>query len=171
MSAAVGAGEEFTQAIMDYLEYRVKEKCDGVRIEESRALQHEFCMKLEGLKKSMRSGTAVPFSFMDVKPGTNFTGSFTPDEFKKCTAGLLKTVEEALKGLAQAKGLKKVESIVLTGGSTRLPLFRDKLLQAFPKAALRETTNAEEAAAIGAAFVAQHIPLASDDCGRLKPFK
>ncbi len=64
-----------------------------------------------------------------------------------------------------------VESIVLTGGSTRLPLFRGMLKRAFPTAVLRETRNAEEVAAIGAAIIAQCIPPKSDDCGRLKLFK
>ncbi len=180
MSVSVGAGEEITQMIMDHLGDRVAKECDGVQITDNHTRRHEFRMKSENVKKSMRSGTAVPFSFMDVKPDTSFTGSFTPDEFIMCTAGLLKTVEEALKGLAGAKGInvftqffysRKVESIVLTGGSTRLPFFGEKLKGIFPKAVLKETINAEEAAAIGAVIVAQHIPLASDDGGRLKLFK
>ncbi len=36
---------------------------------------------------------------------------------------------------------------------------------------MKETINAEEAAAIGAVVVAQHIPLASDYYGRLEVFK
>ncbi len=79
-----------------------------------------------------------------------------------------------------------VESIVFTGGSSRTPVFKDKLRRIFPQtinaeeaaasgaviaswnnqfyAALKETINAEEAAAIGAVIAAQHIPQLSDDC-------
>ncbi len=46
------------------------------------------------------------------------------------------------------------ESIVLTGGSSWLPLVRDKLKRAFPQAMLKETINAEGTAAIGAAIIA-----------------
>ncbi len=67
--AAEGAGEELTQAIMDHLRGRVNEECDGLQIVEMPALLHEFRMKSEEMKKSMRSGTAVPFSFMGIKPG------------------------------------------------------------------------------------------------------
>ncbi len=164
MSAAVGAGEEFTQAIMDHLRDRVVKECDGVQIEESHALRHEFRMKSEGLKKSMRSGTAVPFSFMDVKPDTDFTGSFTPEDFNKCTEDLLKTVEHELKSFARVTFPHKVESIVLTGGSTRMSLFKDKRRRVFPHAVLKETIIAEEAAAIGAVIVAQHILPEPDGC-------
>ncbi len=119
----------------------------------------------------MRSGTAVPFSFMDVKLDTDFTGSFTPDEFATCIADLLKAVGNELSVFDEMSRPEKVESIILTGGSTRLPLFRGTLKRAFPKAVLKEAINAEEAAAIGAAIIAQYIPPKSDDCGRLKLFK
>ncbi len=171
MSAAVGAGEEFTQVIMDHLVDRAAKQCDVVHIEERHALLHEFRMKSEALKKSMRSGTAVPFSFLDVKPDTDFIGSFTPDEFATCTADLLKAVENELSVFVDMIRPEKVESIILTGGSTRMPMFRDKLMRVFPQSVLKETINAEEAAAIRAATVAQHILPTSEVCGKLVLFK
>ncbi len=119
----------------------------------------------------MRSGTAVPFSFLDVKLDTDFTGSFTPEDFNKCTENLLKTVEHELKAFVNMIRPEEVKSIVLTGGSTRMPMFRDKLKRIFPQAVLKETINAEEAAVLGAVIVAQHIPPTSGDWGRLKLFK
>ncbi len=166
MSAAVGAGEELTQAIMDYLRDRVVNECDGVDMERH-ALRHEFRMQSEGLKKNMRFGTAVHFSFMDVKPETSFTGSFTPEDFNKWSKNLLNTVENELNFFARVIFPHKVESIVLTGGSTRMPLFKDKLRRVFPDAVLKETINAEDAAAIEAVIVAQYIHPLSDDCSKI----
>ncbi len=135
-------------------------------IEESPALLHEFRMQSERLKTNMRSVTAVPFSFMDVKPGTDFTGFFTTEDVKTCTKDLLNAVDNELKSFARVIRPHKVESIVLTGGSTRMPLFKDKLRGVFPHTALKETINAEEAAAIGAAIVVQHISPPSGDCSQ-----
>ncbi len=52
---------------MDHLGDRVAKECDGVQIKLRHALRYEFRMKAEELKESMRSGIALPFSFMDVK--------------------------------------------------------------------------------------------------------
>ncbi len=58
MSAAVGAGKEFTQAIIDHLGGRVARGCNRIHIADSNTLRHEFRMKLGELNKSMRFWTA-----------------------------------------------------------------------------------------------------------------
>ncbi len=102
---------------------------------------------------------------------TDSNSTFTQKELTKCTVDLLKAVEHDLRSFAKEIRPHVVESIVLTGGSTRLPLFRDKLQRVFPEAVLEETINVEEAASIGAAIIAQRIPPTSDDCGKLMLFK
>ncbi len=63
----VGTSAVITQVIMNHLGDCVAKECIGVAIEERHELWHEFHMKLEGLKESVRSETAVPISLMDVK--------------------------------------------------------------------------------------------------------
>ncbi len=132
---------------MDHLGDRVVKEWDGVRIKERHTLRHEFRMKAEELRESMRSETSVPFSFMDVKP-------------ERC---LFYKIENELFCFVDMISPHMVESIVLTGGSSRTPVFKDKLRRIFP-----QTINAEEAAASGAVIATEHFPLMAGGCGRLK---
>ncbi len=67
MPAAVVAGEEFTQAIIDHLASRANKECGRFEMKERHALRNEFRMKPEDVKRNIRSGLSVSFSFMDAK--------------------------------------------------------------------------------------------------------
>ncbi len=60
-----------------------------------------------------------------------------------------------------------VETIVLTGGSTYMPLFKDMPRRHFSQGVQEEIPYVKEAAATGAVNVTRHILPTSDNCGRL----
>ncbi len=169
MSAPIGAGEELTQLIMGHLGDRAGTEFDGFQLTKKPEFQHKFRQKAGELKANIWAGKAVQFSITDIKPDEDFEGTFTLKEFEHCIKPLCQSVEECLQGFADS--IAPVQSIVLTGGSTRLRVFRRMLERVFPKAVLKESINAEEAAVNGAALLAQNTPSTVDDCGRLLVFR
>ncbi len=113
----------------------------------------------------MRSGACSSLQSY-VKQDTNFIGTFTPEDFNKCSQDLLNSLKHELRSFTNRIRPEKVESIVFAGGSSQMPLFKGKLRRVFPHAVLKETITVEEAVAKGAVIVARHIPLTCGDYGK-----
>ncbi|VDD81145.1 unnamed protein product [Mesocestoides corti] len=145
-------GEELTQLIIDHLNKRCHQQT-GCNLLAKPKMQHLVRLEAERIKRSLTTSPSMHFEFTEVGPGIDFKGVFTTGYLNALSAKMISGVRETLKA-ASMDWKYQVKEIVVTGGSSRLGCVKKLLREIFPRAALRESINAEEAAVYGAGVLA-----------------
>ena len=119
-------GTEFDAAMLKILEEKVKEAAITVN--------HDMLERLaETAKWDLSDHTETEVDIIDLSTGESVTLEITRNEFEKMTAPLMKqTVDEAKRFLDGYQG-PKPEMIILTGGSSKMPMVQRELEKAFPQ--------------------------------------
>ena len=87
----------------------------------------------EVAKRELSEQTEAEVDFIDINTGAAITLEVTRDEFEEKTASLMKqTIEETQRFLDGYQG-PKPEMIILTGGSSNMPMVKRELEKAFPQ--------------------------------------
>ena len=88
----------------------------------------------------------------------DFKAKVTRDEFEKMSADLFervkKPIEEALR--AAEVSADELSSVILVGGSTRIPKVQEEIMKATSKQELGKNLNTDEAPALGAVYQAAY---------------
>lgn len=119
-------GTEFDAAMLKILEEKVKEA--------NVTVNHDMLERLaETAKWDLSDHTETEVDIIDLSTGESVTLEITRSEFEEKTASLMKrTVDEAKRFLDGYQG-PKPEMIILTGGSSKMPMVQRELEKAFPQ--------------------------------------
>ncbi|SCU84740.1 LADA_0D03510g1_1 [Lachancea dasiensis] len=160
-------GRDFDRAITEHLadEFKTKYKID---IRTNPKAYNRVITGAERLKKVLSANTSAPFSVESVMDDVDVASQMTREELENLVKPLLERVTEPVtRALAQAQlKTEDVDFVEIIGGTTRIPVLKNAISEAFGKP-LSTTLNQDEAIAKGAAFIcAIHSPTM-----RVRPFK
>jgi len=148
-------GEDFDNLMANYLikEFQKKTKID---ISQNARAQRRLQAACEKAKRALSSGNSATVDIESLADGQDFNATITRAKFEELCATLfqkcLTTVKNVLKDAKTES--KKVNEIVLVGGSTRIPKIQQMLSDFFDKKELCKSVNPDEAVAYGAAIQA-----------------
>ena len=160
-------GRDFDRAITEHFadEFKTKYKID---IRENAKAYNRVLTGAERLKKVLSANSNAPFSVESVMNDVDVSSQLTREELEQLVKPLLERVTEPVtNALAQANlKAEDVDFVEIIGGTTRIPVLKNAISEAFGKP-LSTTLNQDEAIAKGAAFIcAIHSPTM-----RVRPFK
>ncbi len=151
-------GEDFDQAIIDYLVEEFK-KSNGIDLSQDKMALQRLKEGAEGAKKelssSMESEINLPFITADASGPKHLLIKLTRSKLEQLVEKLVaRTIEPCKKALEDA-GIKasEIDEIVLVGGMTRMPLVQQKVGEFFGKEPNR-SVNPDEVVSMGAAIQA-----------------
>lgn len=119
-------------------------------------------------KHVLSANTEVSFSIEDLLPGVDFRAQVTREEFEQAAEGVVARAVAPVKVImarnnVTADGLAGVE---LIGGSSRVPMVKERLSEVLGGRSLDTHLDADEAMVLGAGYVAANLSTAL----RLRPF-
>lgn len=151
-------GDDFDQAIVDYImkDFKAKEGIDLYK--EKQALQRiiEASEKAKVELSSLQSTQiSLPFIYIDGQTPKNIDITLDRSKFEELSKSILERCKTPIqKALEDAKLSKSdIDEVILVGGSTRIPAVRNLLTELLGKS-LNETVNPDEVVAMGAAVQA-----------------
>ncbi|CAM9599264.1 unnamed protein product [Choristocarpus tenellus] len=146
-------GEDFDQRVMKYFVNMIMKK-DGVDISsDNRALQ-KLRREVERVKRVLSKDTVARLEIDSLYSGMDFSESLTRTRFEELNADLFRRTLDPVKKVLDSAGLtvSEVDTVVLVGGSTRIPKVRSLLKDFFNGKEPSTGINPDEAVAFGAAF-------------------
>jgi molecular chaperone DnaK len=151
-------GDDFDKVIVDYIlqDFKAKEGIDLMK--DKQALQRiiEVAEKTKIELSTLQSTQInIPFICIDKQVPKAIDLNLDRSKFEELSSQLLMKCKEPLeKALKDAKiDKKKIDEVILVGGSTRIPAVRNLLTNLLGKP-LNETVNPDEVVALGAAIQA-----------------
>lgn len=151
-------GDDFDQAIIDYLVGEFKEQSgidiSGDLMAIQRLKETAEKTKIE-LSSALVSEVHLPFLTADQSGPKHLETSITRAKFNEITASLVEATIGPLQQALEDSGLspQDIEHIILVGGSTRIPAVQDMIRRFFQKEPSK-SVNPDEAVALGAAIQA-----------------
>lgn len=143
-------GKDWDDRILQYLSERYENEF-GEELPETEL--NELLVKAEGVKKALsaRASADIRVRVAD----RNGSYPITREQFEAMTADLVERTELMSNRVLADIGLSwsAIDNVLLVGGSTRMPMVRERLLRLSGKAPLT-TINPDEAVALGAAIQA-----------------
>ncbi|KYN40785.1 Heat shock 70 kDa protein cognate 4 [Trachymyrmex septentrionalis] len=148
-------GEDFDNRMVNHFVQEFKRKYKKDLSSSKRALRR-LRTACERAKRTLSSSTQASIEIDSLFEGIDFYTSVTRARFEELCADLFRsTLEPVEKALRDAKMDKaQVHSIVLVGGSTRIPKIQKLLQDFFNGKELNKSINPDEAVAYGAAVQA-----------------
>lgn len=148
-------GEDFDNRMVNHFVQEFKRKYKKDMITNKRAVRR-LRTACERAKRTLSSSTQASIEIDSLFEGIDFYTSITRARFEELCADLFRsTLEPVEKALRDAKMDKaQVHSIVLVGGSTRIPKIQKLLQDFFNGKELNKSINPDEAVAYGAAVQA-----------------
>lgn len=148
-------GEDFDNRMVTHFAQEFKRKYKKDLSSNKRALRR-LRTACERAKRTLSSSTQASIEIDSLSDGIDFYTSMTRARFEELCADLfrstLEPVEKALRDAKMDKG--QINSIVLVGGSTRIPKIQKLLQDFFNGKELNKSINPDEAVAYGAAVQA-----------------
>lgn len=148
-------GEDFDNRMVNHFVQEFKRKYKKDLSSNKRALRR-LRTACERAKRTLSSSTQASIEIDSLFEGIDFYTSITRARFEELCADMFRsTLEPVEKALRDAKMDKaQVHSIVLVGGSTRIPKIQKLLQDFFNGKELNKSINPDEAVAYGAAVQA-----------------
>ncbi|WP_420548406.1 molecular chaperone DnaK [Curvivirga sp.] len=149
-------GEDFDQAIIDYLADEFKKE-NGVDLREDRMALQRLKEAAEKAKIELSSATQtdvnLPFITADASGPKHLNIKMTRAKLESLVSDLVKRTIEPCKAALKDAGLKasEVDEVIMVGGMTRMPKVGEIVEEFFGKEAHRGV-NPDEVVAIGAAI-------------------
>ena len=151
-------GDDFDQAIFEYVMAEFKKETgidlmnDAMAVQRVRSASEKA--KIE-LSASTQTEINEPFIAMNDGVPSNLNITLTRAKFEELIAPLVERSIEPCKKVLKDAGLQasQVNEVILVGGSTRVPLVKQKVEQFFGKKP-NESVHPDEAVALGAAIQA-----------------
>jgi len=148
-------GEDFTNRLIDHFvkEFKEKYKIDPSTNPKSLRRLRIECEKIKiSLTSFANAQIDIDYFYDDI----DFSSSITRSRFEEISSDLFEKIEKTIKMVIDDSGLDKSEinEIVLVGGSTRIPKFRNIISAFFDNKEINKTINVDEAVTCGAAIQA-----------------
>ncbi|ODQ64790.1 heat shock protein [Nadsonia fulvescens var. elongata DSM 6958] len=160
-------GRDFDEAIRSHLTKMFKEKYN-IDITTHPKAYSRVLTTAEKLKKVLSANTVAPFNIESLMNDIDVSGSMKREELEEYVQPLLDRLHVPIEQALKAANLTPddIDFVEPVGGCTRVPVIKEKLSEIFGKP-LSFTSNQDEAAGRGAAFVAAMHSLTL----RVRPFK
>jgi len=148
-------GEDFDNAIVEWLKEEVKRKLKEDVSENTKALRR-LKTAAERAKITLSNATTASIEVDSLVNGQDFATNLSRAKFESLTKSLVERILAPIdQVLKDAKiGKSQVDEIVLVGGSTRIPRIQEQLMEYFGGKQLNKSINPDEAVAYGAAVQA-----------------
>ncbi len=148
-------GDDFDRQLLKRIRDEVLEQYD-VDLLKNGALLQEVRLMSEQVKWQLSSQTSADVSLILPDNKGRYERQFTRSEYEGMIKGLIdRTLESCHKALSDAKlSPEDVDEVVLVGGSTRVPLIKERVGDLFKKVPHSEL-NPDEVVALGAAVQAK----------------
>ncbi|CAE8627976.1 unnamed protein product [Polarella glacialis] len=148
-------GEDFTNRLLEHCIKEFERKNRGKDVRKNQRALRRLQNECDMAKRTLSSSTQATIEVDSLLDGVDFSCSITRAKFEELNQDLFKkSMESVEKVLTDAKvDRKKVDEVVLIGGSTRIP-FVQKTIEAYFGKAPCQSINADEAVAYGAAIQA-----------------
>jgi L1 cell adhesion molecule like protein len=148
-------GEDFDNTLVNHFVQEIKRKHKKDITGDARALRR-LRSASERAKRTLSSLTQTTVEVDSLFEGVDFQSNITRAKFEEINSvafnGTIEPVERVMKDAKIDK--KKVDEIVLVGGSTRIPKIQSLLQDLFDGKELNKSINPDEAVAYGAAVQA-----------------
>lgn len=146
------AGEDFDHRIMDYFIKLIKKKHGKDISKDNRALG-KLRRECERAKRALSSQHQVRVEIESLFDGVDFSEPLTRARFEELNNDLFRKTMGPVKKAMEDAGLekRKIDEIVLVGGSTRIPKIQELLRDFFDGKEPSKGVNPDEAVAYGAA--------------------
>lgn len=146
-------GEDFDKRLADHFVAEFKRKNNGKDLSTNHKSYRRLLTACERAKRTLSSSTQASIELDALYDGIDFYSSVTRARFEELCSDLFRStlapVEQVLKDAKIDK--KRVDEIVLVGGSTRIPKVQQLLSEYFNGKELNKSINPDEAVAYGAA--------------------
>lgn len=146
-------GEDFHQRVMDYFIKLIKEKYNKDISKDNEALG-KLRKECEAAKRALSRQCQVRVEIESFFDGNNFSEPLTRAKFEELNMDLFKKTMGQVKKAMEDACLKKadVHEIVLSGGSTQIPMVQQFLKDYFEGKVPIKSVNLDEVVAYGAAI-------------------
>ena len=152
-------GKDFDQKIVDYLADEFKQG-QGVDLRNDAMAMQRLMDSAENAKKELSSTSEteinLPFITMTDAGPQHLVTKITKSKFEGMIESLvLESIKHISTALKDAElTISDINEIVMVGGSTRIPLVKDKVIEYFNNKTLNNSVNPDEVVAAGAAIQA-----------------
>ncbi|CAH0546572.1 unnamed protein product [Brassicogethes aeneus] len=148
-------GADIDNRMMQYFaeDFRKKHKVELLANKKALRKLQTAC---ERAKRTLSTSEDVSIEIDAIFGGLDFQASISRSKFEEINNDIFtRTLEPVKKALRDAKiDFKRVEDIVLVGGSTRIPKIQHLLQEMFPGKPINNSINPDEAVAFGASIQA-----------------
>ncbi|GAA5994195.1 hypothetical protein JCM5350_002183 [Sporobolomyces pararoseus] len=150
-------GRDFDYALVQHFakEFETKYKID---VNSNKKAIFRLSAAVEKLKKVLSANALAPLSVESIMNDVDASSTMKREEFEELIAPVLEKVTAPLERALAASGLNKedIESIELVGGSTRIPVLKQRIQDFFGRP-LSFTSNQDEAIARGATLACAQV--------------
>lgn len=150
-------GRDFDYALVQHFakEFETKYKID---VNSNKKAIFRLSAAVEKLKKVLSANALAPLSVESIMNDVDASSTMKREEFEELIAPVLEKVTAPLERALAASGLAKedIESIELVGGSTRIPVLKQRIQDFFGRP-LSFTSNQDEAIARGATLACAQV--------------
>jgi len=145
-------GEDFNNRVIEYMMKKFKSKTGKDASKDQEAIQ-KLRREVERAKRTLSGAQEAKVEVDRLFQGKDFSETLTRAKFEELCADLFKKTLEPVKKVIADSGMpaKKIDEIVLVGGSTRIPKVQEMLSKYFGGKELNKAINPDEAVAYGAA--------------------
>ena len=145
-------GDDFDQAIIDYIVDDINEEHDVDLSDNKMALQR-IKEEAEKAKKTLSTATSTDISLPFITAELNYETTLTRAKFESLISDLVEsTLDPVRKALKDAKlKASDIDKVILVGGSTRIPMVQELVKKELGKEPSKEV-NPDEVVAMGAAI-------------------
>ncbi|GAA5946381.1 hypothetical protein JCM3765_000220 [Sporobolomyces pararoseus] len=150
-------GRDFDYALVQHFakEFETKYKID---VNSNKKAIFRLSAAVEKLKKVLSANALAPLSVESIMNDVDASSTMKREEFEELISPVLEKVTAPLERALAASGLAKedIESIELVGGSTRIPVLKQRIQDFFGRP-LSFTSNQDEAIARGATLACAQV--------------
>ena len=161
-------GEDFDTLLVEHFvkEFKRKQKHD---ISDNKRAVRRLRTACERAKRTLSSSASASIELDSLYEGVDFFTSISRARFEEICSGLFKRcmdpVDRVIRDAKVSKG--DIHTVVLVGGSTRIPKIQSMLSEYFNGKELCKSINPDECVAYGAAVQAAILSGANDETGKL----
>ncbi|KAI9319994.1 heat shock protein 70 family [Dichotomocladium elegans] len=147
-------GHEFDVRLRDWLADKFMQQHSTSDIRKSSAAMTRLLKEATRVKQILSANTETTASVESLFEDVDFKVKVSRSELETLCADLLERVENPIETVLKATGMSKadIKSLVLVGGSVRIPAVQRHLSKAIGAEKIAKNVNGDEAAVLGAAF-------------------
>lgn len=142
-------GDDFDNALADWMQKKA-----GIEKISDQGARRQLLRLARSTKEALSSNSEVPYE-LSINDQLSFAGELSQTEFNDIIEPLFKKTLAPCRQVLRDAGVSKddVQAVVMVGGSTRVPLVRDRVSEFFGKQVLTDI-DPDQVVAVGAAIQA-----------------